>query len=889
MAIDQSWLDGLLSGYNQILINGTPLPQRPILNLIGPTGVDNPSNGQTNVTVSGGGGSTFGQNNITLVNGLNSNVATAGQQTLRIGGPTGPYWIGGLLAPTSGAFSTIDIIDTTGQLMGVLNQDASSAAANRIAIAGYAAGQIIFAQHRPGTKLQLKYDTFSGLWNLTDNGYQSLDLCSVSVCDFGAVGDGVTNDTAAIQSAVNFVCNDTSFKLVFPANKSFLITQPINIWNGNVLIEGEIPNTIARSSPGSTSIYQYDYLGDCFNVTPQATPAPAVVETSNFWCANFQAISAGQPAIYLTEYECGNINGFTAFTFYCVINQTATPNNYSFIAGSSGTDGQKSAMAFALYFDNTGAGRLGVSLTTSGSGLVNFYSTENITGSALSKLSVTYDGSEVRLFINGSPAGSIAATGAIVQANFEDFTIGAGNIPAYNTQPYGQYPFASFPIGQATQVTGIANPCIWKSAYYLGGTSAGYTAPTVEVEVGSNNTLTMSFAPLGTTIPGVGLTSNPAQIVALGFTSAIGTWGPLEYGLPIYFNWSGTYATQSCAGVIIRGLVFKANLSLSAIRANLAPSIHVEWCGFGGSGRAVTLVNNCYTSLVRDCYSNLAPVGSAQSWGWCSAGQGSNQVTVDNFNVFCGAYGLVFSGSAGLARNCYLVAAGGGGSQAGVLVHQAGGQFHFDGVTVSDEGGAYNKSAIILDSASPVQQFSTITFTSCGAGISNTSAPALAINNYGTKLTVTCKGSQFGSAGSDQLIVNNANNLKLLFDDLANAMTFSAAMSVPTFKIDSYEVQTDTLNFASNAPMTVAQDDWLHAILAFTDTHPYLTGTQTVNMPFLFSGKTAYLYNSTAQTLTFKWAGGTGATGLNLAAGYGMHVRSDGTNLFQTTAAISPG
>lgn len=53
MAIDQSWLDGLLSGYNQILINGTPLPQRKVLNLIGPIGADDPTLASSDITVSG--------------------------------------------------------------------------------------------------------------------------------------------------------------------------------------------------------------------------------------------------------------------------------------------------------------------------------------------------------------------------------------------------------------------------------------------------------------------------------------------------------------------------------------------------------------------------------------------------------------------------------------------------------------------------------------------------------------------------------------------------------------------------------------------------------------------------------------------------------------------
>jgi hypothetical protein len=56
MAIDQSWLDGLLSGYNQILINGVPLPQRKILNLLGVAGSDDAVLSSSDITILGGGG-----------------------------------------------------------------------------------------------------------------------------------------------------------------------------------------------------------------------------------------------------------------------------------------------------------------------------------------------------------------------------------------------------------------------------------------------------------------------------------------------------------------------------------------------------------------------------------------------------------------------------------------------------------------------------------------------------------------------------------------------------------------------------------------------------------------------------------------------------------------
>ena len=66
---------------------------------------------------------------------------------------------------------------------------------------------------------------------------------SVSVKDFGAVGDGVTDDTLAIQAAINYVCNQTTTtigngggRLFFPAGK-YRFTDTLRVGYG-LCIEG---------------------------------------------------------------------------------------------------------------------------------------------------------------------------------------------------------------------------------------------------------------------------------------------------------------------------------------------------------------------------------------------------------------------------------------------------------------------------------------------------------------------------------------------------------------------------------------------------------------------------------------------------------------------------
>ena len=62
---------------------------------------------------------------------------------------------------------------------------------------------------------------------------------SVSVKDFGAVGDGVTDDTAAIQAALNYAATFTSAVVVFPSGGIFRNDSQITLTSAsNITLEG---------------------------------------------------------------------------------------------------------------------------------------------------------------------------------------------------------------------------------------------------------------------------------------------------------------------------------------------------------------------------------------------------------------------------------------------------------------------------------------------------------------------------------------------------------------------------------------------------------------------------------------------------------------------------
>jgi hypothetical protein len=125
----------------------------------------------------------------------------------------------------------------------------------------------------------------------------------VSVKDFGAVGDGVTDDTAAIQAAVN----DAS-KVYFPAG-TYKITSEVTL-PSNITLSGD--------GMGKSLLYFYKAANPASSEFMLAARAKENINltgltlTSNAYADglfNVGTYSAGPPKTYVGTYN-GNINGF---------------------------------------------------------------------------------------------------------------------------------------------------------------------------------------------------------------------------------------------------------------------------------------------------------------------------------------------------------------------------------------------------------------------------------------------------------------------------------------------------------------------------------------------------------------------------------------------------
>lgn len=126
---------------------------------------------------------------------------------------------------------------------------------------------------------------------LTKASYAMIDSAPFSVLDYGAVGDGVTNDSAAVQAAINAVSAAGRGAIVFPAGKTYFLNSQITLCNNLTVMGYGAKILMGRAFAAiNTGLFKN------FSGTNYVTPGSAVA-TSNvsFYGLEFDGGDAGVP------------------------------------------------------------------------------------------------------------------------------------------------------------------------------------------------------------------------------------------------------------------------------------------------------------------------------------------------------------------------------------------------------------------------------------------------------------------------------------------------------------------------------------------------------------------------------------------------------------------
>lgn len=309
--------------------------------------------------------------------------------------------------------------------------------------------------------------TFSPQW------FDGIDLGGpLNVLDYGCPVDGVTDCSTALQAAL-----DTGKHLYFPAipvYNRYICNSPL--WQKhagqNLVGDQSCPALQGPSSVGPTLVLCPAYLS-----TP-SLPLVTALLTGPGSAAHFDG--TGNYWLGFSENFNMTLNGLGAFAIEFAVSFDSIP--------SSGNSLLSCAGARESYFQVFTIGTTGLpsgghdTLSVScqiGSSLVSLTSgSTTVVASTTYKIAVTYDGSTLRLFINGTLANSVAATGNVNQPNYCDWVLGA----------FQQYMFEGGARGNTTAcaVDGLR---ISKTARY----TANYTASGAKPGWDSNTLLLHNF------------------------------------------------------------------------------------------------------------------------------------------------------------------------------------------------------------------------------------------------------------------------------------------------------------------------------------------------------------------------------------------------------------
>jgi hypothetical protein len=314
----------------------------------------------------------------------------------------------------------------------------------------------------------------------------------ISIKDYGAVSDGATDNYTAIQNAINAACAAISSQssytfgqgasLLIPgALNSYVYSKPLIVPCSNLTLEGQGQASVlqpsfsygeamlVRPAVGTTPGAYFPFptgaplvgsTGNSMYLGCDTSPGPVCTSAPNSFPYNVlghSLIDLGE-VINVGPRTQGGMGGLPAFSVEAVVNLDNIASD-GYILSSYGQKGNAvTTSAFALaYQQGINAFRCSATIGNTSYGVNALVGA--VTTGVTYALACTYDGTTMRMFVNGALASSTPASGTLTQASTENMIIG----PLIGAWPLGAYTDTGM-VGRIDNVR-ISNVARYNSNY----------------------------------------------------------------------------------------------------------------------------------------------------------------------------------------------------------------------------------------------------------------------------------------------------------------------------------------------------------------------------------------------------------------------------------------
>ncbi len=423
---------------------------------------------------------------------------------------------------------------------------------------------------------------------------------------YGAIGDATNDDAASIQAAINAACavttNLASGSTVYFPTGTYRHSKPLQLPCSNL--------TLAGAGWNSSTLYPAFGFGPAIMIVGSGYTGLETGTSLTTGAGSAMLFDGLRYWLNLRDSATLDLNGLSAFTVEAFVKPTATTDGQ--IIASSGRFLASSPVTQAFSLQMVSAqleGRLNLGGTTY---IVDSGSGHTLSSNTVYHVAMSWDGSTIRIFINGTQVASRSAGGTIQQAITEDVTVG----PSIYDWPDGTM------LGNA--IHGYVDSIrLSKTARY----TATFTAPTAKLTLDSNTLGLLNFDQVQGPMVGM-YTGNGLAWIPVRRTNEPNGTSEISNSAAVLNN------------LVLRDFGINAPYGQSGIFATVTLNSVFDRLWISGTRNGLYLWNNCYQNSSHNLAINTSGTSTLGRIGLANVGQsGVNQF--HHLRVNGGPYPLV--------------------------------------------------------------------------------------------------------------------------------------------------------------------------------------------------------------------------------------------------------